>query len=79
MVLHFLQVASHAMRVVPDPPNRSRTVSSGSLEFSRARETNSTGFIMGCSSEDFGRGNSQTSSWRLSTTGCSLAASSFQP
>src|SRR5512146_1827640 len=41
---------SQAISVVPEPANRSSTISPGRLEFLSDRSTSSSGFIVGCSS-----------------------------
>ena len=74
-----LCVCSHAISVVPDPPNRSRTVSPSPDEFSMARATRATGFIMGCSSDAFGLSNSHTSSWVRSVSGFLLGSPALHP
>ena len=54
---------SQAISVDPLPPNGSRTMSPGLLLFTIARDTSSTGFIVGCSVLRFGLGISHTVSW----------------
>ena len=54
---------SHAISVVPEPPNGSSTVSRPLLLLRMARSTNSTGFIVGCRSFTTGFFTNQTSPW----------------
>ena len=54
---------SAAIMVVPDPPNRSSTMSRLFDEFRMARSTSSIGFIVGCKSFFAGLSMNQTSPW----------------
>ena len=69
---------SQAISVEPLPPNVSRTMSPGLLLLTIARETSSTGFIVGCSVLRFGRGISHTVSW-VRSLAQAWAAPGFQP
>ena len=56
-------VFSPAIRVEPEPPNRSSTMSRLLLELRIARSTSATGFMVGCRSFLAGLSKNQTSPW----------------
>src|SRR5437868_13771271 len=58
------------MRVDPDPPNGSNTMSPGRLLLVMARSISSTGFIVGCKSLRRGLSKHHTSPWSLAPDQC---------
>jgi hypothetical protein len=79
IIKHVRSAWSAAIKVVPEPPKRSSTLSPGCEEFMMAFPASATGLVVGCSGERMGRSNCHRSDCVSSPTGHSRFSPASQP